>query len=160
MIDQANTYLARAWHCYRFATEQPEIWLIALLLALSISGAAAQSGIFQGDYNLNVNSIISVNNTTSVSITSRHATVYSIEAFNNSTTLAYLKLYNGTATCGSGTPTARYMIPFGATSSGGVFSVPNINGDAYVNGRSACITTGIADNDTGAPAAKEQEGHG
>jgi hypothetical protein len=45
------------------------------------------------------------------------------------------------------------MIPFGASSSGGGFNVSNINGDAYGLGIVMCITTGIADNDTTAPAA-------
>ena len=130
--------------------------IAAALFALFafVGQANAQSGIFQGDYNINVSSLISVNNVNAVSITSKHAIVYSIDAFNNSTTLAYLKLYNSSsATCGSGTPQARYMIPFGASSAGGGFNLSNINGDAYVNGLTACITTGIADNDTGAPAA-------
>lgn len=130
--------------------------IAAALFALFafVGQANAQSGIFQGDYNINVTSLISVNNTTAVSVTSKHATVYSIDAFNNTTTLAYLKLYNSSnAVCGSGTPTARYMIPYGTSSSGGGFNLSNINGDAYVNGLTACITTGIADNDTGAPAA-------
>lgn len=125
--------------------------LFALLAC--IAPAHAQS-IFQADAKINVTSTIALNNVTPIIISTKASSVYSIDGFNNSTTLAYVKLYNASsATCGSGTPQARYMIPFGTSSSGGGFSIPNINGDAYVNGITMCITTGIADNDTGAPAA-------
>lgn len=97
-----------------------------------------------------VKSNIIANNTTAIVIKSTGGTVYAIEASNNSTTLAYIKMYNtATATCGSGTPYARYMIPASAT----VMLVHNTSGDAYVNGINMCVTTGIADNDTGAPTA-------
>ena len=104
---------------------------------------------------INVTSTIVANNTTAIVISSKSASVYQVDAYNNATTIAFVKLYNSgsTATCGSGTPIARYMIPFGQTSSGGGFVTPNINGDAYINGITMCVTTGIADNDTSAPAA-------
>lgn len=128
---------------------------LALALFLLWTGPShAQSQNFQADSSINVSSFISVNNVTPVVLTSKHGVVYSIDAFNNGTVLAYLKLYNSsTATCGSGTPQARYLIPFIAASAGGAISLPNVNGDAYVNGITVCLTTGIADNDTGAPAA-------
>lgn len=131
------------------------IYAVALFaLALLGAGAAWAGGIFQADSPINVSSYIAANNVNSIVVTTKSSVVYSIDAFNNSTTLAYIKLYNASsATCGSGTPQARYMIPFGTSSSGGGFGLPNINGDSYVNGITMCITTGIADNDTGAPAA-------
>ena len=45
------------------------------------------------------------------------------------------------------------MIPYGPSSSGGGFSLPWVNGDSYSLGAWMCVTTGIADSDTGAPAA-------
>ena len=129
--------------------------LAAALFALLIAAPASSQQIpFRADSQIDVASKLIANNTTAIVITANRATLYSIDAFNNSTTLAYIKLYNAaTATCGTGTPFARYMIPFGTSSSGGGFAIPNINGDTYVNGITMCVTTGYADNDTGAPAA-------
>ena len=128
--------------------------LIVTALWLVAPQAIAQT-TFRAQAPINVTSTIAANNTTAIVISSRSASVYQVDAYNNATTIAYVKLYNAASgvTCGSGTPIARYMIPFGTSSSGGGFVTPNINGDAYVNGVTMCITTGIADNDTGAPAA-------
>lgn len=129
--------------------------ILAALLAVLMGGffvpAHAQS-TFQGDAKLNVKSIQVANNTTAIVVSANPATLYSVEAFNNSTVLAYVKVYNAaTATCGSGTPQARYMIPASASAT----LMANINGDAYGAGLTICITTGFADSDTGAPAASE-----
>lgn len=125
--------------------------ILGLLLFSSIANA---QNTFLADAKIKVSSTIALNNTTAIVIKDTSGNVYSIDAFNNGGTIAYVKLYNATsATCGSGTPQARYAIPFGASSSGGGFNVSNINGDAYGVGIVMCITTGIADNDTGAPAA-------
>lgn len=127
--------------------------LAALCLAVACDLSHAQT-TFRASSPINVTSTIVANNTTAIPITTKSAVVYQVDAYNNGTTIAFVKLYNAaTATCGSGTPIARYMIPFGQSSSGGGFVTPNINGDAYINGITMCITTGIADNDTGAPAA-------
>lgn len=91
------------------------------------------------------------NNTTSVAVKATFGQVYGIQVFNNSSTIAYLKLYNSTqanTTCGTSTPVARYMIP---ASSGFIYNEPN--GFAFGTAISTCVTTGIADNDTSAPAA-------
>lgn len=129
--------------------------LLALGLLL-ISTVAQAQNTFLADAKIQVKSYISVNNTTAVVVKATGGTVYSIDGFNNGASLAYVKLYNATsATCGSGTPQARYMIPYGTSSSGGGFNVSNINGDAYANGIVMCITTGVADNDTTAPAANQ-----
>lgn len=78
--------------------------------------------------------------------------VTSVEVFNNNTTVAWLKLYDAaTATCGSGTPVARYMIPGNSNGAGGIANYAIQ--DRYINGIVACVTTGIADSDTSAPAA-------
>lgn len=129
---------------------------ILLLLGLLLFPQLAQAqNTFLADAKIQVKSYIAANNTTAIVVKATGGTVYSVDAFSNSAaTIAYVKLYNAaTATCGSGTPQARYMIPFGASASGGGFNVSNINGDAYANGIVMCITAGIADSDTTAPAA-------
>lgn len=130
--------------------------LLALGLLLLPTLANAQQA-FYADAKVSVKSNLSVNNVTPVVIKPTGGTVYSVDAFSNNTTLAYVKLYSVASptafTCGTGTPMARYMIPYGASSAGGGFNVSNINGDAYANSIVMCITTGIADNDTSAPAA-------
>jgi hypothetical protein len=104
---------------------------------------------------LSIVSNIVANNTTSVAVKASAGQLYGVQAFNNGTTIVYIKLYNatqGSTTCGSGTPVARYMIP--APSSGGsgfVFEMPN--GMAFSTAITYCVTGGIADNDTTAPAA-------
>lgn len=140
--------------------------IFLVLSMLLISTVAQAQNTFLADAKIAVRSLISVNNTTAVIIKSGVAgansptpsTVYSVDGFNNGASLAYLKLYNqtpSTVVCGTTTPYARYLIPYGTSSSGGGFNISNINGDAYLNGITACITTGIADNDTGAPAANQ-----
>jgi len=128
-------------------------YLLVLGLLLFPQLAQAQNA-FLADAKIQVKSYIAAANTTAIVVKATPGSVYSIDAFNNGTVVAYVKLYNSaSATCGSGTPQARYMVPFGASSSGGGFNVSNINGDAYGVGITMCITGGIADNDTTAPAA-------
>ena len=129
--------------------------LLALsLLALLWWGSPAAAQNFQADNALAVQSYIVANNTTALQVCAQNCRIYQIDSFSNGTTLAYIKLYNAaTATCGSGTPQWRGMIPYGTSSSGGGFSLPWVNGDSYSKGAWLCVTTGIADNDTGAPAA-------
>lgn len=129
---------------------------LLLIGLLALCPQLAHSQTWLADSKIKVVSSISVNNTTAVVLKATGGTVYSVDAFNNGASIAYVKLYNAaSATCGTGTPQARYMIPFGATSSGGGFNVSNINGDAYGLGIVMCITTGIADADTSAPAANQ-----
>lgn len=128
--------------------------ILLVLGLLLVSTVANAQNTFLADAKIQVRSTIAANNTTAIVLSATAGTVYSVDAFNNGGTIAYVKLYNAaTATCGTGTPQARYMIPFGASSSGGGFNVSNINGDAYANGIVMCITTGILDSDTTAPAA-------
>ena len=131
-----------------------KIILIVLGLLLISPAKAQTSSSFKADSKIKILSTIVANNTTAIVIKSTTGTVYSVDAFNNGTILAYIKLYNAsTATCGTGTPYARYLIPFGSSSSGGGFNISNINGDIYGDGIVMCVTTGIADNDTTAPSA-------
>lgn len=126
-----------------------KIFLAFLLLFYPAIASAAQ---FQADNAIKVSSSIAANNTTAIVIKSTAGSVYSIDAFNNGSSVVYVKLYNSsTVVCGQGTPYARYLIPYGASSSGGGFNTPNINGDAYFNAITMCITGGIADSDTTAP---------
>jgi hypothetical protein len=127
-----------------------KLFLTLGLLLLSLGRVSADQ--FQADYNVKLISVIAANNTTSIPIKATAGTVYSVDAFNNGASVIYVKLYNSpVVTCGVGTPYARYLIPFGASSSGGGFTAPMTNGDAYYSGISMCITGGIADNDTTAP---------
>jgi hypothetical protein len=93
-------------------------------------------------------------NTTSVAVKASAGQLYGIEAFNNSSTIAYIKLYNaaqGSTTCGAGTPVYQGMIP--AAAAGGNYVSMNVYGLPFGTAITACVTTGFADNDTTAPAA-------
>lgn len=101
---------------------------------------------------LSVSSTQVAANTTAIVIKGSAGQLYSIEAFNNSATVAYVKLYNATsATCGSGTVVQRAMIP--ANASGAGFVIDHSNGIAFSTGITMCVTTGFADSDATAPAA-------
>ncbi len=102
---------------------------------------------------LSILSTITPNNTTAVVVKSGAGQLYKVRATNNSGTIAYIKIYNATsATAGSGTPVDRIMIPAATTNGAGIVDTTDI-GAAYSTGITYCLTTGIADNDTGAPAA-------
>jgi len=129
--------------------------LLILLFFLCPQFALAQ-GTFNANSQIAVNSTIALNNITPLAIKNSGGTVYSIDAFNNSGAIAYVKLYNvpaASVTCGTTTPYARYLVPFGASSAGGGFNLSNINGDSYRQGIAACITLGIADSDVAPPSA-------
>ena len=83
-------------------------------------------------------------------------TIYSIAAFNLTAAPLYLKLYNLTAantTVGTSTPTHTYIVPGNADSDGAGFLHTVVQGIAFSTAISAAVTTGVADADTGAPAA-------
>lgn len=124
--------------------------LLAWLVFAAFTGVShAQQ--FQADSKINVRSYVVPNNTTAVVVKANPGAVYGVTASNNGSTLAYVKLYDAAAgiTCGTGTPIARFMIP----ASTATLNVQLTNGDAFAYGITACVTTGIADNDTSAPAA-------
>lgn len=94
-------------------------------------------------------------NTTSVAVSTGPALLSSVEAFNNGTTIAYVKLYNATlanTTCGSGTPVWQGMIP-GPAAGGGGFIFESFAGKWFSTAITSCVTTGFADTDATAPAA-------
>lgn len=113
-----------------------------------------QSASAAGGSNLAAASV--PNNTTAVVVKSSAATLYGVQLYGIGSAPAYLKLYNATsATCGSGTPVMRLMIPAAATAANG--NTNNVTfssiGVAFGTGLTYCVTTGILDTDTTAPAA-------
>lgn len=98
--------------------------------------------------------ILSANNTTTLTIKSSAGQLYWIHATNTNASVRYLKLYNSTsASVGTTTPLHTYVIPGNANGAGFTISIPC--GEEFGTGIQAGITTGIADGDTGAPAANE-----
>ena len=131
-----------AYHCNINGVQ-----LAALVSGTAVSLTPATSG---GWFFL---STLTPNNTTAVVVKGSAGQLGKLEVFNNSANFAYLKFYNATsATCGAGTPVARYMIPGNSTNGAGFITTDAI-GDAYSTGITYCLTTGYADNDTTAPAA-------
>lgn len=98
---------------------------------------------------------IQPNNTTAVVVKASAGTLLGIQAYNIGAGPAYLKIYNATsATCGSGTPVKRLLIPKAGTAADGAgnnitFTATGVN---FATGITYCITTGIADNDATAAA--------
>ena len=129
------------------------IYPFVAALAL-VAGAANAQNVNNG----NVRSIQVANNTNPIVIKATSGFVTAIELFNNSTTEAYVKLYNAGSgvTCGSGTPQARYQfIDNSNPANGTAYGIAYVVADNYPAGITACITTGYADSDTGAPAANQ-----
>lgn len=123
---------------------------------LAFQAMAAQPVTAVGDYAAGVNgaSNIVANNTTSVAVDASPGTLYGVRVWNNSGTIAYLKLYDaaqGSTTCGSGTPKQRFLIPANTSGAGAVILI--FPGRIYTTAITHCVTTGIADADTTAPAA-------
>lgn len=106
---------------------------------------------------LSVFSAIVPNNTTSFVIKASPGQLYGLEGFSIAATIpVWLKTYDvaqGSVTCGSGTPKARYLIPASGGAPGSGLIPSSALGDAYGTAITGCITAGIADNDTTAPAA-------
>lgn len=84
-------------------------------------------------------------------------TVYGVWFSNMATSTRFLKFYNATAanvTVGTTTPVLTLAIPGNSSDDvSGVFSIPH--GIAFSTAITVAATTGIADNDTGAPAAND-----
>lgn len=82
--------------------------------------------------------------------------VFSITAFNTTAAPLYLKFYNATAanvSVGSTTPVLTFLVPGNADSDGAGFVWNNSIGFAFGTAITVACTTGVADNDTGAPGA-------
>ena len=82
--------------------------------------------------------------------------VYWITAFNLTASVLYLKFCNATAanvTVGTTTPVLTFPIPTQGDTNGAGFVLAIPNGIAFGTAITVAATTGIADNNTGAPAA-------
>lgn len=82
--------------------------------------------------------------------------LFSIAAFNTTAAPLYLKFYNLTAantTVGTSTPVLTFVVPGNADSDGAGFVWNNEIGFAFSTAISVACTTGVADNDSGAPGA-------
>lgn len=98
---------------------------------------------------------IQPNNTTAVVVKGSAGTLFGIQLGGIGSAPAYVKIYNATsATCGSGTPVKRLIIPAAATAANGAGSNITFSpGLAFSTGITYCVTTGIGDSDTTAAAA-------
>lgn len=118
--------------------------LIAGAILLCLAGQASAQGIVSPYKKL------SAAGTNSTLVLGRKSLVGYVAAFNTTATLYYLKLYNkATApTCGTDVPVQTYALP-----ANGGFVLPPGGSLNFPLGVGLCITTGFADNDTGAAAA-------
>ena len=91
-------------------------------------------------------------NNTGVNIKSAPGQVHGWYLYNNASAIRVVKLYNkATApTTGTDTPTQTLVLP--ANSGANLFTD---TGFAFLAGIGIAVTTGIPDNDTGAPAAND-----
>jgi hypothetical protein len=101
-------------------------------------------------------SLISAASTNATSVATVASNIWSIEAFSLDGTPVYLKLYDDSSapTVGTDTPVKRLMIP-GTVGQGNGFTLAFPRGIYFANGIGFGLTTGIADNNTGAVAANE-----
>lgn len=99
--------------------------------------------------------LISAASTNGTVVKASAGTLYTLVVMNLNAAVRYLKVYNSTSvTVGTTTPTWTFAIPASTTGAG--FSVPiPACGIAFGTGICLGLTTGIADNDTGAVAANE-----
>jgi hypothetical protein len=99
---------------------------------------------------------VSAASTNSTSVSSVGGNVWGVQAFNINAGPRYLKLYDkATApTVGTDTPVKTLAIPGDAIKGNGLIYDPP-HGIYFANGIAFALTTGIADNDTGAVAASE-----
>ena len=85
-------------------------------------------------------------------------TLYSILAFNRTAAPLYLKIYNATAAnviVGTTVPDMTLVVPANADSDGAGFTHSVAQGYAFGTAITIAATTGVADNDTGAPGAND-----
>ena len=84
--------------------------------------------------------------------------LYSIFAMNMSAVVLYLKIYDAPAASvivGTTIPALTFPILTGGGTDGAGFVHNSLDGYDFPNGITVACTTGIADNDTGAPGANE-----
>ena len=92
---------------------------------------------------------------TGVNVKNAAGQVYGWYIYNNATTTRYVKLYNiaSAPTVGTTTPVMTIAVP--GSTNGGAANVEFTNGIAFATGIGIGATTGVADNNTGAPAAND-----
>lgn len=129
------------------ATDQPQL-TNALLTNLNPTNATG---------GLTVLSNIVAANTTSVAVCASACRLYGIRAYNiGASNPVYIKLFNtaqASVTCGTPTPNERHVVPASGGTSGAGVVMDDPNGVYYSTALTYCVTGGIADNDTTAPAA-------
>ena len=84
--------------------------------------------------------------------------IYWIHAMNMKATPLYLKIYNATAanvTVGTTAPDLTFPVPSQGSTNGAGFVLAIPNGIAFSTAITIAATTGVADNDSGAPGANE-----
>lgn len=99
--------------------------------------------------------LVSAASTNGTVVKASAGTLYTLIVTNLNAAVRYLKVYNSTSvTVGTTTPTWTFAIPASTTGAG--FNVPiPACGIAFGTGICLGMTTGVADNDTGAVAANE-----
>ena len=135
----------------------------AIPMALTSSGtnpvSATQASTFTVNLSprttggLTLSSVIASSTTNSTLLSSAPCQLYSVEVFNNSSNIAYLKFYNFSSapTAGSSQVVERYMVP--GNPSGAGFIKMNEFGRPYATGLGYTFTGAIADSDTTVVAA-------
>lgn len=82
--------------------------------------------------------------------------IYWIHAMNLAASTRFIKIYDAASgTIGTGTPVLTFPVATQGTTNGAGFMLAVPNGIAFSTGISVGASTGIADNDTGAPGANE-----
>ena len=94
---------------------------------------------------------LSAANTNATNIKASQGTIYQIVAINTTVTMYYLKFYDLAVapTCNTTPVVGTFPVPFGASNSGGGFTIPLPTGMRFTKGIGFCLTSGIADNDNG-----------
>jgi hypothetical protein len=99
--------------------------------------------------------ILSAASTNGTVVKASQGSLYSLIVTNTNAAVRYLKLYNSTSvTVGTTTPAWTIAIPGATTGAGFAVPIPSC-GVLFGTGICMGLTTGAADNDTGAVAATE-----
>lgn len=104
---------------------------------------------------LSMSRTVVANNTTAIIVKASAGQVFGVHGYSiSASTPIFLKFYNATAqTCGTGSPVWEEVVPASGGTAGSGMVAHDANGLAFGTGIAMCITAGIADNDTTAPAA-------
>jgi hypothetical protein len=124
--------------------------------AVNTSGGLAVTPTPHTAGGLSISRVISAASTNATSAKGSAGQVFTIIAMNTNAAVRYLKLYNkATApTVGTDTPVLTLPIPGNTAGAGFVLDTGGM-GIAFATGIAYALTTGVADNDTGAVAANE-----